>query len=97
MIVDATPVFMIAREKSYRSIKESFKKAGAKGFCAANRNWFIGYKLHVIIFDNDIGQQSGITKGIILDVNYLKEINQLPPKKNYWVIEHTLAKHYNLI
>lgn len=72
MIVDAIAVFKIAREKSHKSFKESFEKAEAKGFCAVNRKWFIGYKLHIIIFDNGVVQQSGITKGNIFEINYLK-------------------------
>jgi len=46
-----------------------------------NKGWFIGYKLHVVIFDNGVVQQSGITKGNVHDINYLKGIDKLPPKK----------------
>ncbi len=63
MIVDSVPVPVVklAREKSYRAFKKSFDTAPAKGWSAVNKSWFIGYKLHVIIFDNGVVQQSGIT------------------------------------
>lgn len=38
-------------------------------------------QITVIIFDNDIVQQSGITKGNVHDINYLKEVEKLPKGK----------------
>ncbi|HRN92924.1 MAG TPA: transposase, partial [Ferruginibacter sp.] len=52
-----------------------------KGYSAVNRGWFIGYKLHVVIFDNGVVQQSGVTKGNIHDINYLKGLRELPSGK----------------
>jgi hypothetical protein len=83
MVVDSIPVPVIkmAREKTFRAFKKSFETAPAKGYSAVNRGWFIGYKLHVIIFDNGVVQQSGITKGNVHDINFLKGIKKLPFKK----------------
>lgn len=83
MIVDSIPVPVIkmAREKSYKSFRKSFDTAPAKGWSAVNKNWFIGYKLHVIIFDNGVVQQSGITKGNVHDINFLKQVKDLPGQK----------------
>ena len=83
MVVDSIPVPVIkmAREKSYRAFRKTFDTSPAKGYSAINKGWFIGYKLHVIIFDNGVVQQSGITKGNVHDINFLKQTNNLPARK----------------
>ena len=65
----------MARERSYRAFRKNFETAPAKGYSAVNRGWFIGYKLHVVIFDNGVVQQSAVTKGNVHDINYLKSVN----------------------
>lgn len=83
MIIDSIPVPVVkmAREKSYKAFRKSFDTAPAKGWSAVNKNWFIGYKLHVVIFDNGVVQQSGITKGNVHDINFLKQVDHLPAEK----------------
>lgn len=83
MIVDSIPVPVIkmAREKSFKAFRKSFETSPAKGWSAVNKSWFIGYKLHVVIFDNGVVQQSGITKGNVHDINFLKQVKDLPVQK----------------
>ena len=83
MVIDSIPVPVIkmGREKTYRAFRKSFDTAPAKGYSAVIRGWFIGYKLHVIIYDNGVVQQSGITKGNVHDINYLKGARDLPGGK----------------
>jgi hypothetical protein len=83
MVVDSVPVTVLkmARERSYRAFRKNFETAPAKGYSAVNRGWFIGYKLHVVIFDNGVLQQSAVTKGNVHDINYLKSVNHLPSGK----------------
>jgi hypothetical protein len=83
MVVDSVPVPVVkmARERSYRAFRKNFETAPAKGYSAVNRGWFIGYKLHVVIFDNGVVQQSAVTKGNVDDINYLKSVNHLPSGK----------------
>lgn len=83
MVIDSipVPVVKLAREKTFRSFRKSFDTAPAKGFSSVNKGWFIGYKLHVVIFDNGVVQQSGVTKGNIHDINYLKGLKKLPKGK----------------
>lgn len=83
LVVDSIPVPVVkmARERTHRAFKQSFETAPAKGYSAVNRGWFIGYKLHVIIFDNGVVQQSGITKGNVHDINFLKTVHDLPSGK----------------
>ncbi|GAA0565846.1 IS982 family transposase [Chitinophaga japonensis] len=83
MIVDSIPVPVIkmVREKSFRSFKQDFETAPAKAYSAINRSWYIGYKLHLIIYDNGVIQQAGITKANIHDINFLKDLDALPEQK----------------
>lgn len=83
MVIDSIPVPVVkmAREKTFKAFRKSFETAPAKGYSAVNKGWFIGYKLHVVIFDNGVVQQSGITKGNVHDINFLKQINELPVHK----------------
>lgn len=83
MIIDSVPVPVIklAREKSYRAFKKDFESAPAKGYSAVNKSWFIGYKLHVVIYDNGVVQQSGLSKGNVHDITYLKDVKKLPSRK----------------
>jgi DDE family transposase len=83
MIIDSipVPVVKLAREKTYKSFRRSFDTAPAKGYSSVNKSWFIGYKLHVVIYDNGVIQQSGVTKGNVHDINFLKDVEQLPCKK----------------
>ncbi|ATL48909.1 IS982 family transposase [Chitinophaga caeni] len=84
MIVDSVPVPVIkmVRERTFKSFKHDFDTAPAKGYSAVNRSWFIGYKLHVIIYDNGAIQQAGITKANVHDINFLKQLDRLPAKKS---------------
>lgn len=83
MVIDSIPVPVVkmARERTYKAFRKSFDTAPAKGYSAVNRGWFIGYKLHVVIFDNGVIQQSGVTKGNVHDINYLKGLEKLPSGK----------------
>lgn len=83
MVVDSIPVPVVkmAREKSFRAFRKDFETAPAKGYSAVNKGWFIGYKMHVVIYDNGVVQQSGITKGNVHDINFLKSIEHLPVHK----------------
>lgn len=83
MIIDSipVPVIKLAREKTYRAFKKCYETAPAKGYSAVNKGWFVGYKLHVIIYDNGVVEQSGITKANVHDINFLKSIQHLPSRK----------------
>jgi hypothetical protein len=83
MVIDSIPVPVVkmARERTYKAFRRSFETAPAKGYSSVNKGWFIGYKLHVVIFDNGVVQQSGITKGNVHDINYLKSLRKLPAQK----------------
>lgn len=75
MIIDSipVPVVKLIREKTHKIFKQSFETAPSKGYSSVNRGWFIGYKLHVVIWEDGVVQQSGITKGNVHDINFLKQ------------------------
>ena len=83
MVIDSVPIPVVkmARERTYKAFRKDFETAPSKGYSAVNKGWFIGYKLHVVIYDNGVVQQSGITKGNVHDINYLKSIAKFPPGK----------------
>lgn len=83
MVIDSVPVPVVkmARERTYKAFRKDFETAPSKGYSAVNKGWFIGYKLHVVIYDNGVVQQSGITKGNVHDINYLKSVAKLPAGK----------------
>ncbi len=72
----------MGKELRYKSSRKSFETAQEKEYSVVNRGWFIGYKLHVVIFDNGMIQLSAITKGNVHDINYLKSIVHLPSGKH---------------
>jgi hypothetical protein len=84
MVVDSVPVpvFKMARERRYMAFSNSFEMAPEKGYSAVIKGRFIGYKLHVVIFDNGVIQQSTFTKGNVYDLNYLKTIDHLHSGKH---------------
>lgn len=86
MIVDiiSIPVVKIPREKTFKAFRKSYETGPAKEWSAVNKSWFIGYKLHVVIFDYGVVQQSGITKGNVHDISFLKEVNNYREKESAW-------------
>lgn len=83
MVVDSVPipVIKLARERTYRAFKQTYETAPTKGYSAVNKGWYIGYKLHVVIFDNGVVQQSSVTQANVHDINFLKELHQIPTNK----------------
>lgn len=83
MVVDSIPIPVVkmARERLFKAFKNDFETAPVKGYSAANKGCFIGYKQHVVIFDNGVVRQSVITKGNVHDINFLTQIEELPVHK----------------
>ncbi len=61
--------------------KQNIETAPSKGYSSVNKGWFIGYKLHLIIYENGVVEQSGVTKGSVHDINFLTAA-QFPVIKN---------------
>jgi hypothetical protein len=87
-IVDSIPipVCRIAREKSSlicRSEKDLVK--ASKGYSSTDKQYFIGYKLHLIVSSSGVFQECEILPGNVHDINFLK------------LIEHTHLSKCTLI
>jgi hypothetical protein len=76
MIVDSLPlpVIKMVREKTFKILKQDKDNLPAKGYSSVNKGWFIGYKLHAIIWEDGVIQQSAVTPGNIHDINFLKQV-----------------------
>jgi len=58
-------------------LKRFYTALSIKGYSAVNKGWFIGYKLHIVIFDKRVVRQRALTKGNIHNINILKSMTIL--------------------
>jgi hypothetical protein len=68
------PVCKLAREQQLRACIHDFETAPDKGYSAVYKQYYIGYKLHLMIGMNGVYQSMEITKASVHDVHYLNEI-----------------------
>ncbi|MBD3749668.1 MAG: IS982 family transposase [Sphingobacteriales bacterium] len=68
------PVCKLAREKQLRACRHHFETAPDKGYSAVYKQYYIGYKLHLMIGMNGVYQGMEMTKASVHDIHYLNEI-----------------------
>lgn len=68
------PVAHIAREHSTTICRKQFRTAPDKGYSAVSEQYFIGYKLHVVVSLEGVYHSMELTKASMHDARYLKEI-----------------------
>lgn len=68
------PVAHIAREHSTSVCREHFHSAPDKGYSAITGQYYIGYKLHLVVSLNGVYQSMDLTKASVHDVHFLKDI-----------------------
>lgn len=75
-IVDSLPVPVahVAREHSTRVCREHYHSAPDKGYNATFGQYYIGYKLHMVVSLDGVYQSMDLTKASMHDIHYLKEI-----------------------
>ena len=75
-ILDSIPISVahIAREHSTRVCREAFHSAPDKGYCASLDDYYIGYKLHLVVSLDGVYHSMEMTKASVHDVHYLKEL-----------------------
>tara|TARA_R110002049_G_C9029967_1_gene551968 strand:- start:21 stop:929 length:909 start_codon:yes stop_codon:yes gene_type:complete len=75
-ILDSIPISIahIAREHSTRVCRESLRSAPDKGYCASLDDYYIGYKLHLVVSLDGVYHSMEMTKASVHDVHYLKEL-----------------------
>lgn len=75
-IIDSipVPVAQIAREKQSKICKEDFDTAPDKGYSAVQKNWFYGYKLHMVTSSKGVFHSMDLSKASVHDIHYLKDV-----------------------
>lgn len=75
-ILDSIPICIahIAREHSTTACRESFHSAPDKGYCASLDDYYIGYKLHLVVSLDGVYHSMEMTKASVHDIHYLKEL-----------------------
>ncbi len=68
------PICKIAREKRCKFEKDSFENKPDKGYSAISKQYYYGYKLHVVTSVEGIFHSMDLTKASVHDINVLKEI-----------------------
>lgn len=76
-LVDSIPISVahIAREHSTSVCRKHLRTAPDKGYSAVTDQYFIGYKLHVVLSLDGVYHSMELTKASVHDSQYLKELN----------------------
>lgn len=77
--IDSMPIEIckISREKRNRMGKESLHHCPDKGYCASQKKFFYGYKLHSVCSAAGVIESLDLTKASVHDVHYLKDVKEL--------------------
>lgn len=75
-IVDSMPleVCKIARSSRSKICKEELYSMPAKGYCASQKTYYYGYKLHAVCSLKGVIQAIDLTPANVHDIHYLKDI-----------------------
>ena len=76
-MVDSIPISVahIAREYTTSVCRKQLRTAPDKGYSAVTEQYFIGYKLHVVLGLDGVYHSMELTKASVHDSQYLKELN----------------------
>lgn len=77
--IDSMPleICKISREQRNKMGKESPHYSPDKGYCASQKKYFYGYKLHSVCSAAGVIQSLDLTRASVHDVHYLKDVNEL--------------------
>jgi hypothetical protein len=77
--IDSMPleICQLSREARNKMGKESEKHSPDKGYCASQKKYFFGYKLHSVCSAAGVVQSLDLTKASVHDVHYLKDVQEL--------------------
>lgn len=78
-VIDSMPleICKISREQRNKMGKESEHHSPDKGYCASQKKYFYGYKLHSVCSAAGVIQSLDLTKASVHDVHYLKDVKEL--------------------
>lgn len=77
-IVDSMPIEVCKNSRASRSkiCKENIESIPDKGYCASQKAYYYGYKLHGICSVSGVFQSLDITPASVHDIHYLQDIQQ---------------------
>ena len=77
--IDSMPleICKISREQRNKMGKESSHHSPDKGYCASQKKYFYGYKLHSVCSAAGVIQSLDLTKASVHDIHYLKDVKEL--------------------
>ncbi len=77
--IDSMPleICKLSREKRNKMGKESIHHSPDKGYCASQKKYFYGYKLHSVCTAAGVIESLDLTKASVHDVHYLKDVKEL--------------------
>lgn len=73
----AIEICKLSREKRNKMGKESIHHAPAKGYCASQKKYFYGYKLHSVCSATGLVESLDLTNASVHDVHYLSNVKEL--------------------
>ncbi len=77
--IDSMPleICKLSREKRNKMGKESLAHCPDKGYCASQKKYFYGYKLHSVCSAAGVVESLDLTKASVHDIHYLKDVKEL--------------------
>jgi hypothetical protein len=77
--IDSMPleICKLSREKRNRMGKDSLTDCPDKGYCASQKKYFYGYKLHSVCSAAGVVESLDLTKASVHDIHYLKDVKEL--------------------
>ena len=77
--IDSMPIEIckLSREQRNKMGKESVHHCPDKGYCASQKKYFYGYKLHSVCSAAGVIQSLDLTKASVHDIHYLKDVEEL--------------------
>ena len=77
--IDSMPleICKLSREGRNKMGKESERHSPDKGYCASQKKYFYGYKLHSVCSASGVIESLDLTKASVHDVHYLKDVKEL--------------------
>ena len=77
--IDSMPleICKLSREGRNKMGKESLRNSPDKGYCASQKKYFYGYKLHSVCSAAGVIESLDLTKASVHDVHYLKDVKEL--------------------
>ncbi len=77
--IDSMPIEIckLSREKRNKMGKESIDHSPDKGYCASQKKYFYGYKLHSVCSAAGVVESLDLTKASVHDVHYLSDVKEL--------------------